>query len=64
MAIRRAFGTDEEAPGAYLAVIISQLLRSNNPVKIRLHKFLDDWDRKNVKSRFDHEAGVAYNKSL
>jgi len=46
MAIRWVFGTDEEAPGAYLAVIISQLLRSNNPVKIRLHKFLDNWDRR------------------
>ena len=35
-------GVPDETLNAYLAVIVSQLLRPNNSVQICLHKFLDD----------------------
>ena len=57
MTIRWVFDEDE-ALNTYLAVIIGQLLRPDNPVKIRLHKFLDDWDLRSVKSSFGHEVNV------
>jgi len=36
---------DRTVPHTHLAMIISQLLCPDNPVQIRLHKFLNDCDR-------------------